>query len=153
MPDKVILWYICSWSHVYSLIGGLVPGALGGLVGWFCCSCDFQTLSAPSILSLTSPVGNPCSVQWLAVSICLCICQALAGPLRKQLYQDSFNHFLSSTIALGMVTVYGMNLHICSHEYFVLLSEKDESTHTLVFLLFEFHVVCELYLGNSELLG
>jgi hypothetical protein len=37
MPDKVILCYICGWSHgtlhVYSLVGGLVPGALevGGL--------------------------------------------------------------------------------------------------------------------------
>jgi hypothetical protein len=31
-------------------------------------------------------LGTLCSVQWLAVSICLCICQALAEPLRKQLY-------------------------------------------------------------------
>ena len=27
-----------------------------------------QTLSAPSVLSLTPPSGTPCSVQWLAVS-------------------------------------------------------------------------------------
>ena len=38
------------------------------------------------------------------------------------------------------------------HEYFVPLSKKDWSIHTLVFLL-EIHVVCELYLGYSELLG
>ena len=34
MPDKVILCYICSWSHgsfhVYSLVGGLVPGSSRG---------------------------------------------------------------------------------------------------------------------------
>jgi len=33
MPDKAILGYICSWSHgflhVYSLVGGLVPGSSG----------------------------------------------------------------------------------------------------------------------------
>ena len=38
MNDKVILCYICSWSHgslhVYSLVGGLVPGSSGG-IGWF----------------------------------------------------------------------------------------------------------------------
>jgi hypothetical protein len=36
--NKAILCYICSWSHgslhVYSLVGGLVPGSSGGL-GWF----------------------------------------------------------------------------------------------------------------------
>ena len=37
-------------------------------------------------------------------------------------------------------------------EYFVLPS-KDLRIHTLVFLILELHVVCELYLGYSELLG
>jgi hypothetical protein len=36
MPDKDILCYICSWSHgslhVYSLVGGLVPGSSGWLI-------------------------------------------------------------------------------------------------------------------------
>jgi hypothetical protein len=40
-----------------------------------------------------------------------------------------------------------------SHDYFVPPSKKDWSTHTLVFLLLELHIVCELYLGYSELLG
>jgi hypothetical protein len=31
--------------------------------------------------------------------------------------------------------------------------KKDQSIHTMVFLLLEFHVVCELFLGYSELLG
>jgi hypothetical protein len=34
-----------------------------------------QTPSAPRVLSLTPPLGTLCSVQWLAVSNCLCICQ------------------------------------------------------------------------------
>ena len=37
VPDKVILYYICSWSygslHVYSLVGGLVSGS-SGVSGW-----------------------------------------------------------------------------------------------------------------------
>jgi hypothetical protein len=37
MTDKAILCYICSWSHgslhVYSLVGGLVPGSSWGS-GW-----------------------------------------------------------------------------------------------------------------------
>jgi hypothetical protein len=40
-----------------------------------------------------------CSVQWLAASICLCICQALVEPLRRQLYQTPVSkHFPASTI-------------------------------------------------------
>jgi hypothetical protein len=36
------------------------------------------------------------------VSICLCICQALAEPLRRQLYQAPVSmHFLASTIVSG----------------------------------------------------
>ena len=38
-------------------------------------------------------------------------------------------------------------LHICSREYFVPLSKKDKSIHTLVFPLLELRVVCELYPG------
>ena len=45
-----------------------------------------QTPSAPSVLSLTPPLWTLCLVQWLAASILLCICQALAEPLRRQLY-------------------------------------------------------------------
>ena len=61
-----------------------------------------QTPSAPSVLSLAPSLGTLCSVQWLAMSIRLCICQALAGPLRRQLYQAPFRkHFLASTTVSG----------------------------------------------------
>ena len=40
-----------------------------------------------------------------------------------------------------------------SHGYFDPLSNKDQSIHTLVFLLLDLHLVCELYLGYSKLLG
>jgi hypothetical protein len=46
-----------------------------------------QTRSVPSIPSPTPPSGTLLSVQWLAMSIHLCICQVLAEPLRRQLYQ------------------------------------------------------------------
>jgi len=46
-----------------------------------------QTPSATtSDLSLSPPLGTSFSLQWFAVSICLYICQALADPLRRQLY-------------------------------------------------------------------
>ena len=53
-----------------------------------------QTPSAPWVLSLVSPLGTLCSVQWLAESIHLCICQALAEPLRRQLYQAPVSKLL-----------------------------------------------------------
>jgi hypothetical protein len=46
-----------------------------------------QTSSVPSVLSLVTSLRAPCSVQWLAGIIHFCICQALAEPFRRQLYQ------------------------------------------------------------------
>jgi hypothetical protein len=61
-----------------------------------------QTSSAPSVFSLTPLLGTPCSVQWLSASICLCICQVLAEPLRRQLYQAPVSmHLLASIIVSG----------------------------------------------------
>jgi hypothetical protein len=77
-----------------------------------------QTPLAPLILSLTPPLGTLCSVQWLAESICLCICQALAEPLRKQLHQAPDNkHFLVSTY--GMDPQVGQSLDGLSFPLFV----------------------------------
>ena len=103
------------------------------------------------------------------MSIHLYICQALVEPLRRQLYQASVSKYLlASTIVSG----YGMDPHVVqsldglyfslsstlylcipSYGYFVSPSKKDQSIHTFVFLLFELHVVCELYLGYSKLLA
>ena len=45
---------------------------------------------------------SPSSVHGLTASIHICICQALAEPLKIQLYQAPFSkHLLSSTIAFG----------------------------------------------------
>ena len=89
MSYKAILCYICGWSHgslnVYSLVGGLTPGDLGVLVSSYCCSPDGAAegvSSAPCFyFSLAPPLATLCSVQWMAVSIDLCNCQALAEPL------------------------------------------------------------------------
>jgi hypothetical protein len=47
-------------------------------------------------------LGTLCSVQRLAVSIHLCICQVLAEPLRRQLYESpESKHFLAYAIVSG----------------------------------------------------
>ena len=62
----------------------------------------FQSPSAPSVLPLTPPLGSLGSVQWLAASIHMCIGQALAEPLRRQLYQAPVSkHLLTSAIVSG----------------------------------------------------
>jgi hypothetical protein len=158
MHDKAILCYICSWSHVYSTVDGLVPGSSGGvwLVDIDVLPMGLQAPSTPSILYLTPLLGTPCSVQWLAVNICLCICKTLTGLLRGQPYQAPFSmHFLAFTIVSGLATVYGMNtqvgqslgglffslcstlyLHICFCEYFVLLRRTEATTLYSSFLSF-----------------
>jgi len=63
-----------------------------------------QILSVPSVLSLTPPLGIPFLVQWLAVSMHLCICQALADPLRRELFQAPVSmNFMASAIVSGFV--------------------------------------------------
>jgi hypothetical protein len=106
------------------------------------------------------------------VSIHFCISQALAQPLRRQLYQAPVSKMLlaSATVSEfggclwdespGGAVSDGHSFSFCTelclynsfHGYFVPPSKKDQSIHTLVFLL-EFHVFCKLYLGYSELLG
>ena len=88
MSNKVILCYICSWSyrslHVYSLVGGLFsPWELWGywLVHIVVSPMGLQTPSVPRVLSLASSMGTLCSVQWMAVSIHVCICQCIVSSI------------------------------------------------------------------------
>ena len=61
-----------------------------------------QTPSVPWILTLVPLLVTLCSVQWLAESIHLFICQALVELLRRQLYQASVSkHLLASKIVSG----------------------------------------------------
>jgi hypothetical protein len=83
--------------HVYSLVSGSSGG--GYWLVHIVPPMGLQTPSAPWVLPLAPPWGTLCSVQWLAESIHLCICQALAETLRRQLYQALVGkHLLASTI-------------------------------------------------------
>ena len=168
MHDKAILCYICSWFHSYSFVDSLDPGSSGG---WKSGGWRLQTSSTTSVLSLTPLLGTPCSVQWLAANINLCICKALEEPLRRQPYQAPFRiDFLASTIMSGFSnciwdrspgrTASGwpfLQFLLYTLSPYLLLwafcspSKKDWSTLTLVFLLIELHVVYELYPGYFEL--
>jgi hypothetical protein len=83
---------ICNWSHksyhVYSLVVFLVPGSSGVLIVHIVVPpTELQTPSASWVFSLAPSLGIILSVQWMAVSVHFCICQALAEPLRRELYQ------------------------------------------------------------------
>lgn len=63
-------------------------------------------LRSPTVASdlpLTILLGCLCSVQWLAVSICICISQMLAEPFRRQFYRAPVcKNFLATAIMLGV---------------------------------------------------
>jgi hypothetical protein len=81
----------CPWEHWEIWLVDIVVLPKG-----------LQTHSAPSVLALTTPLGTPCSVQWLAACLLSCIGQALAKPLRGQLYQAPVSkRFLASVIVSG----------------------------------------------------
>jgi hypothetical protein len=73
-------WWFSPWELWWFSLVHIVGPPMG-----------LQTPSAPWVFPLASALGIPCSVQWLAVSIYLCICQALAKPLR-----DSYMRLLSA---------------------------------------------------------
>jgi hypothetical protein len=98
-PDSPLL-YMCQgpwlspcilpgwWFSLWELQGsGLVESA--GL------SMGLPFPSASSILSLIPPYRSPILVQWLCVSICICLSQLLVGPLR-----ESHPRFLSVSISV-----------------------------------------------------
>jgi hypothetical protein len=67
-----------------------------------------QTPSVPTVLALTSPLWLPHSDQFLAVYISICIDQALAEPLRGQLYWAPVSkYFLASGIVFGVCRLDG----------------------------------------------
>jgi hypothetical protein len=87
-PCALLGWWFSPWDLWGVWLVDIVVLPMG-----------LQTPSAPSILSLAPPLGTLYSVQWLAESIHLCICQALSEPPRRQLYQFPFsNYLLASTI-------------------------------------------------------
>ena len=76
-----------------------------GLVCWYCCSFYGVANSFSSFSpSPTSSIGVLCSVSWLAASICICIGQALAEPLRGQLLG------ISKSVCNGMDPQVGQSL-------------------------------------------
>ena len=76
---------LCFYEGVPPLIQPLLPP---------CPRIPLHWVTKPS-----QDQGTPCSVQWLPMSIHLCICQVLAEPLRRQLSQASVSiDFLASTI-------------------------------------------------------
>ena len=86
VSNKAIFCCLCIWSHVYSMctlcLMVLFLGALGVLGGSYC-SCDGSANPFRSwFLSLAPPLGTLCSVPWLAESVPLCICHALAESPR-----------------------------------------------------------------------
>ena len=58
-----------------------------------------QIPSAPWVLSLVPSLGTLCSIQWMILSIHFCICQALAEPLRRQLYQAPVSKLLLAIVS------------------------------------------------------
>jgi hypothetical protein len=117
MSGKAILCYICSWNHwlyhMYSLVGGLLPRSSGVvcLVGWYC----YFSYGVANPFSYFDPFSNSsiedlCSIQWLTANIHLCICQALAEPPRRQLYQAPVSkYFLASTTVSRFGIIYEMD--------------------------------------------
>jgi hypothetical protein len=75
VPTCVVFgWWSSPWELCWYWLVHIIVPPMG-----------LQTPSAPWVLSLYPSLGTLYSVPWMAVSIHICICQALAESLRKQL--------------------------------------------------------------------
>jgi hypothetical protein len=91
MTNKAILCHICGQRHgslhVYSLVGGPVPGSSGGgggvwLLDTIAPSMGLQIPSAPSVLSPSPPSGTPelsSMVGWELPPVVVRLWQSLSG--------------------------------------------------------------------------
>jgi hypothetical protein len=93
VPSCVLLgWWFSSWELWRIWLVDIIVLHYG-----------LQSPSAHSVFSLTSPLRTPCSVQWLAVNIHLCIWQALEELLGRQLYQVPLSkHLFAPSIVSGI---------------------------------------------------
>jgi hypothetical protein len=103
MSYKAILCYTCNWSHgslhVYSLVGGLVPGRYGGLGSLYCCSSYGATNPFSTwVPSSSSSIGNSVLSTMDVYEHPFLYLSVLAQPLKIQLYQESKNKHMSSTM-------------------------------------------------------
>jgi hypothetical protein len=81
MPDKAILWYICSMCTLW--LGSLVHRSSGGgvwLVGIVVLTMELKSASASSVLSLTLPLGSLC-----CPSVLVRLWQSLSGDCQQVL--------------------------------------------------------------------
>ena len=95
IAEQAIFCYICSQRHKlwgYSIIPIVVPPIV------------LQRPLASWVFSLAPPLGALCSNPQLTVSLHFCICQALAQPHKKQVYQGPVNKIL---LAYAIVSVFG----------------------------------------------
>ena len=90
-PCILFVWWFSLWELWGVWLVDIVVLPMG-----------LQTPSSPSVLPLTPSLRSQCSVQGLDPSTCICIGQALAEPLRRQLYQAPVSKlFMVSAIGSG----------------------------------------------------
>jgi hypothetical protein len=85
MNEKEVLYYICSWIHVYSFDDGLVPGS-SGESGWlillfFLWDCKpFNSFNPFSKSSVRDPMLSPMAANiHLSTSVFVRLWQGLSG--------------------------------------------------------------------------
>jgi hypothetical protein len=91
LPCALYGWWFSAWELWECCLVHKVVSPMG-----------LQTPSAAWVLSLAPSLGTLCSVQWTTENIHFCICQILAQPLKRELYQVPVSkHVLAFTIVSG----------------------------------------------------
>jgi hypothetical protein len=90
-PSTIHGWWFSLWDLWSVWLLGTVVLPMG-----------LQIPLAPLVLPLIPPVGSPCSIWWLAASIC--IGQVLAEPLKGQIYQAPVSKCILASAKSGAET-------------------------------------------------
>ena len=76
------------------------------------------------------------SVQWLAVSICLCICQSLVKPHKRQQYQAPVSkHLLASAVLSGFSFMWSVSCILNILRFLSIIHLSVSSYHVSSFVI------------------
>jgi hypothetical protein len=133
-------------TNPFSSLGTFSSSSIGSPVFHPIDDCEHPHLYLPGtgIATQETAISGSCQQNISGICNSVWVWRLIMGWI-PGMGQSLFNPFFHLSSKLCLCNSF--------HGYFLPHSKEGRSIHTLVFLLLEFHVFCQLYLGYSNFLG